>query len=283
MKKTRELEPMYEDVPDHLKHPIWAWMAPWFNVDYASGIARVRELANYMRWSSPEIKRVIDYGSTESKIRQFTERACLADDETMLRVVEYLLAGPATGAPAQELEAILALGNSAYAVNAAGDGLTMRLDPTVRTRIEDVVGEADDGPSHWLAEAYNDAYGRAPRPGASYEASLRAVEGALRGIVIPNDPKASVTKIINAVRDGRGKFEYALEDARGAAAGANEPEIDPIETLLAMLRSLAYGQRTRHGDSGEVTINTPQEARAAFQLAVTLVEIGTSGALRRRA
>lgn len=145
------------------------------------------------------------------------------------------------------------------------------------------MAEADEGPSHWIAEAYNDAHGREPRPGPSYDASIRAVEGALRGMVIPKIGKSTVTQIINALRDGRANFELALEDARGAAAGANEPEIDGIEAVLAMLRSLAYGQRTRHGDSGTVTVNSAEEARAAFLLAVTLVQIGSSGALRRSA
>ena len=48
-----------------------------------------------------------------------------------------------------------------------------------------------------------------------------------------------------------------------------------------MLRSLAYGQKTRHGDSGPATVNSETEARTAVHLAVTLVEIGTTGALRR--
>jgi hypothetical protein len=158
----------------------------------------------------------------------------------------------------------------------------MRLDPTVRAHIERVVAEAEEGPSHWISEAYNDAYGREPRPGPSYDASIRAVEGALRGIVIPKNGKATFTQIINALRDGRANFEFVLEDARGAAAGANEPVIEGVEVVLAMLRSLAYAQRTRHGDSVSVSVNSAPEAQAAFQLALTLVQIGSSGALRRR-
>jgi hypothetical protein len=282
MKKSRELEPVYDDVPDHLKHPIWTWIEPWFNTGNHGGVARVRQLANHMRWSFQSIGQYAQYGGPEANMREFIRRSCLADSETMLTVVEFLLDGDAGRSAGEALERILVVGNSAYAVSDDGESLTMRLDPTVRAQIEDVVRDADEGPAHWLAEAYNDAYGRTPRPGTSYEASLKAVEGALRGIVVPKDPKASLTKVINALRDGRANFEFELDDARGDAAGANEPEIDPLDTLLAMLRSLAYGQKTRHGDSGEVTVNSPEEAKAAFHLAVTLVQIGTTGALRRK-
>lgn len=272
---------MYEDVPDHLQHPLWAWASPWLNATKPDGIGRIRAVANHMRWPYADLPRS-RYSTLEASMREFIEQKCMANPETFLQVIEHLLGTHVNSAAAESLDRTLALGNSAYAVGADFKSLAMRVDPTVRRRAEATVADADPGPAHWLTDAWNDAYGREPRPGPAYDAAIRAVEAALRGVVIPNNARATITQIINALRDGRGKFAFVLEDARGSAAGANEPIIDGVEVVIWMLRSLAYGQKTRHGTSGTVTVNSAEEARTAVQLAVTLVQIAGSGSLRRR-
>lgn len=277
--KNLGLEPMHRDVPDHLGFQLWEWVAQFVSPTSAGGIDRIRAVANHMRWPYSEVPRL---GSgRDHDMALFIESMCKADGQTLLTVLEYLLKHYAHSS-AYTVEQILSTGNSAYTIKEDGTGLAFRTDPTARAQVEDAIETADEGPAHWLTEAWNDAYGREPRPGPSYDASIRAVEGALRGIVIPRNGRATITQIINALRDGRANFVFELDDNRGGAAGANEPPIDGIDTVLAMLRSLAYGQRTRHGASGPVTINSPEEAKVALHLAVTLVQIGLNGALRRR-
>ncbi|WP_460844796.1 hypothetical protein [Nocardioides ultimimeridianus] len=216
----------------------------------------------------------------DDNIRAQVRTACLRNGVLLLEIVEYLVEHTSDDDDLAALERLFLTAHSIWTVR---DGaLGYRVDPTVQARADAAIEAADQGPSHWLAEAWNDAYSRTPRPGPSYDASIKAVEGALRGIVIPNNHRATITQIINALRDGRSNFEFALGDARGMAAGANEPVIDTIDTVLQMLRTLAYGQKTRHGESGAVTINDANEARAAVQLATTLVDFGTNGSLRRK-
>ena len=271
---------MHEDVPAHLRHQLWMWTARFLGQSTAQQVQRTRAVANHMRYDYASIP-MYSGGSIEYSMEQYIEERCRSDPEAQLRIIEFLLPAFLDPSYADELEHDLRTGNSAYAVADHGKSLVWRQDPTARSAVEKAIAGADEGPAHWLAEAWNDAYGRQSRPGPAYDAAIRAVEGALRGIVIPRNSRATITQIINALRDGSTKFEFDLTDSRGDV-GANEPRIDGVEVVIAMLRSLAYGQKTRHGDSGHVTVNSETEARTAVHLAVTLVEIGTTGSLRRR-
>lgn len=234
-----------------------------------------------------------DYGQTRlgniasqnapvPRMRRYIIGACATDAEIHLQVVEFLLARAHDSEDRRSLREHLQVGNSAYDVSEDGTSLQYRADPTVRAATEQAIADANQGASHWLAEAWNDAYGRTPRPGPSYDASIKAVEATYRGVVIPNNGRGTITQVINGLRDGRAKFVFDLEDSRGAAAGANEPPVDTLDVVLDMLRALAYGQRVRHGEDGPVTINTDTEARAALQIAVSLVQFVSDGAFRLR-
>lgn len=269
---------MYDDIPPHMVHEVWGWTEKFIGQRNRLSASTVRALANHMRYDW----QGITMGGLQPELRvyDYIQRRFLQEPEQQLAAIEYFLADSAAGY-GDLLRQILDRGNSAYTVSDDGKRLEMRVDPTFRAQVEQTVDQADPGASHWLKEAWNDAYGREPRPGTSYEASIRAVEAALRGIVVPDNGRATITQVINAVRDGKAKakFRFVLEDARGDAAGRNEPVIDAIDTVLAMLRALAYGQRTRHGTEGDVTINSVEEARTAMQIAVALVQFGTPGYL----
>jgi hypothetical protein len=266
--KARALQPFEDGVPDHLSGALWEWCAEFLEEETLS-MMNVE-----FRWGLP----TIDYHNQESVVARLSHR-CRDKADLHLTVVEYLVDNNADDDDLNDLDRLLVAAHSIWTVR---DGhLGYRVDPAVQAQAEQAVTEADEGPAHWLTEAWNDAYARTPRPGPAYDASIRAVEAALRGIVIPNNGRASITQIINALRDGRKNFSFELQDSRVAAAGANEPVIDTVDTILGMLRALAYGQKTRHGDTGQVTVNSPEESRAAVQLAVSLVQFGTSGALRR--
>lgn len=276
--QRRALEPSYEDVPPHLLPHLLDWLNARLS-EQSSGKVTIDLVMAHMRWVDLSTNhRNAIYGQRREQILVL----CRKSPEVLLMVIEFLLSNRPSEQAANILERLLRVAGSAYEVTPDLRGLRWRQDPAVRKHAEAAIEDADEGPSHWLTEAWNDAYAREAWPGPAYEAAIRAVEGALRGIVISKNARASITQIINALRDGRAHFEFTLPDARGEAAGANEPVIDPLDTILAMLRSLAYGQRTRHGDDGPVTINSVEEARAAVQLAVSLVQIGTSNALRRR-
>lgn len=266
--KARALLAFEPGVPTHLTDALWEWVSAFLDDD------TIRMVNVEFRLGLP----AIDW-TNHDRLTEVLRRMAHSNPDFHLELVEYLVPRAAER-DQRELEVLLAAVPSAYAV--VEDELTTRVDPVVQAQVESAVTEAQDGPAHWLTEAWNDAYALKPRPGPAYDASIRAVEAALRDIVIPKNGRATITQIINALRDGRRNFVFELQDSRGGAVGANEPEVDAIDSVLAMLRALAYGQKTRHGDSGAVTINSAEEARAAVQFAVTLVQLGTSGALRRR-
>src|SRR5690349_16452527 len=89
--------------------------------------------------------------------------------EHQLQAIEYLLSIANSLSYADRLEETLKLGNSAYAVAEDKRSLEWRADPTFRAQVERVVGDANQGASHWLAEAWNHAYGRTPLPGPAYD------------------------------------------------------------------------------------------------------------------
>ena len=82
----------------------------------------------------------------------------------------------------------------------------------------------------------NDAYGEA----------VKAIEVAAKPVVTPDDPLATLGKMISAIRDEPGKWETDAEFDGG------------VQTILAMMK-LAWKGQLRHGDEN-APIDVSQEA-----------------------
>lgn len=265
--RLHELETPYEDLPAHLYGHVRHWIEN--RLGSSSHLTQIVVLRQ--RLEVPPVRR--NHGHVIGILMTAS-----ADPNDTLDLLELILEqGPADASV--ELENILEQGYSAYRVRDDARGLEMRVLPEVLEQVQAVVDTVALAPGEHLAAAYNAAYGRVPDTERAYDRAIKAVEAALRPVISPRDSKATLTKMILALRDAPQRWEFALVDERDCpppnAAGA-----DGVALVLDAMRVLAYGQRQRHGQDGPVENNTDQQARAAVMIAMTLVQWANLGAFR---
>ena len=169
----------------------------------------------------------------------------------------------------RELQATLDSSASAWTVGQGSSGepcLERRVDPTVEAAAKEEMSQAGRAATY-LRSAWHGVYGRDPNPSAAYHDAIRAVEAAARSIVTPKDDLATLGKMITAIGDAPHKWTT---------------EIGDVETIRKMMQTVWQAQHDRHGTDDEtkpVNVSQP-EAEAAVQMAVTLVHLFRSGAIR---
>jgi hypothetical protein len=200
------------------------------------------------------------------------------DQAFMLDMIEHLmeheLRDPAlrlgfTG----QLNALLASANSAYRVRGDRRGLERRVPPAVKQQVEQVVTDAGGDASAHLTEAWNEAYARTPDPVKAYAEAIKAVEAAYAPLVSPQNARQTLGTMVADVRNAPQKWESTLVDKNNSSG---------VTTVLTMMAQLWDGQTSRHAGTQPTRRETPHEAQAAVQLAVTLVQWATSGAFKVR-
>ncbi|MGH8984178.1 MAG: hypothetical protein ACRDY6_09945 [Acidimicrobiia bacterium] len=176
------------------------------------------------------------------------------------------------------LERILAEGGSAWRLAVYSSpprgGLERRVDEAVTTAARETMS-ASGRAGQYLAQAWNEAYGRDPSPGEAYRHAVRAVEVAAIPVVIPNDGSATLGKVITAMRDAPQKWSATLSPSDGS---------DPVEVVRGMCELLWRSQWDRHGvpDASVPFDVSSEEAEAAVHLATTLVQWFTGGTVKPR-
>lgn len=176
----------------------------------------------------------------------------------------------------KELDEMLRNAGSAWTV-ALRDGkycLERRVSTATRDRAEHVMGSVGRAAEH-LHDAWTALYGRDPNYDHAADQSVKAVEAAMRPVLLPNDNMATLGKACSHLRDAMGKYEVP--------AAAPEDTDNAVATVLAMMQTLWRTHR-RHGtDDASVPKGTSrEEAEVCLQLAITVVHMFHSGLLRRR-
>lgn len=166
------------------------------------------------------------------------------------------------------MERLLDEGGSAWAVGIAGDRsfrLERRIDKTVRDAATEIMLPEDRASEH-LRCAWGALYGRAPSATDGYHEAVRAVEAVAKPVILPSDPKATLGRMIPALRDDPQKWKIVLTEAG--------KDSTPHKVVLGMMTMLWTSQHDRHGtDDESVPLNvTVEEGRAALHLALTLVQ-----------
>ena len=112
--------------------------------------------------------------------------------------------------------------------------------------------------------------GRNPDPSRAYNEAIRAVEVVAAPVVIPDDPKATLGKIIKAMEDKPSKWTVDLVEATP-------------EQVTGMAAMIWQAQFDRHGtDDEDVPLNVSQEqADAAVHVAIALVRLFAGGHITR--
>lgn len=101
------------------------------------------------------------------------------------------------------------------------------------------------------------------------------MEEVVNPFVLPDEKYPILSRATRELKKSAADFEFAIVAKDGTPGG--------IETAIAMLETLCSGQSDRHGGGPHNAPVSQQSAETAFNLAVSLVLMFTSGAVRRRA
>lgn len=270
-------EEPYEGVPTWLENSLLDWVESEFLVYRHEGFgptfdrAKLRSVERALR--APGLGQVPDRAIPKNAWNEL-KFVLRADDTLFLDTVDYLVGNVYQGVHRLEsLERILSEAGSVWSVS---DGeapyrLERRLDPTVKQAAISAASANDRAAEH-LASAWQSLYGRTPSPSQGYSDAVRAVETIAKPIITPKDSSATLGKMIGAMRDAPMKWIVVLETGN-----------DPVGGVADMMNLLWTAQRDRHGTNDPtVPLNvSTEEARAAFHLAVLLVQWFREGVIRR--
>lgn len=275
--RLAELEPVYFDVPQHLKNELWLW-----------SYAKIRPNGGTRVGASAPVDVLLNALRVDSSIRErgyrdawaHFESQCSRDPAFQLKTIRAILEHLPDDSAAGNLEQILVRGHSGYAVRADRRGLEFRVPPAARAQIERAVHETPSSISQLMVKAWNAAYGLEPHPDVAFLLAVQATEAAARGVISPDDGAARLGKMIRDCEAKPSKWELVITESRPYVP-EQDSALDGVQAVIQMLRVIAYGQKARHPDH-DSDVNSIHEARAAVNLAVTLVQWCIDGAFRRR-
>jgi hypothetical protein len=260
--KTTEDGP-FEGVPPHLESALLDWFtgvahAAWgfdadllerarlrFHLSGTRAAAEGHQLAVVTTWARGEPENLLD-------LIDWT----LHDGQDRIDRV-------AIERRAERVEEILSTGASVYTVMSDGLGLVERIHPAALAQFAHSTGPHDEVTEE-LAVAWSEAYGLHPDASDAWDHAIKAVEAALKPIVVPNNASATLGHIVGEIRANPLCVTFALADN-----GLNQ-QTQPADTLIGMLR-LVWPNPDRHQGPNHRTPDL-QEARGIVQLAVTLVQ-----------
>lgn len=253
----RNLESPFDDVPEHIRQPLWEWVEHHLNQE-----------PNLMPHAAMTLRVSIPGAAEPDWKRLSALRHLCSDPGFTLDLVEYILEH--AGNPASDyLERLLIMGNSAYAVRADDHGLELRTVPAVRDHIQKVVSAATGSAGDHLATAWNSAFSRSPDPSKAYSEAIKAAEAALAPRVTPQNHRQTLGTMIRDVANAPQNFTFAI---------GNGDRSDGVGMVLAMMRQLWEGQTSRHGGVNPTRTETIEEAQAAISISAALVQWGVTGA-----
>lgn len=254
------LEAPYEDVPDHLWAPLWAWMKEWLESADLTFM-----LCMHFRLAVPDARSGYD---VHDRVVGVLAQQARADSGFLLDCIEWTLEvfGDTYGHEAQgrlaKLALALTMGNSAYRIRDDGKGLELRIEPAVKEQVQTIINEASGSPGGHLVTAWNEAYGRTPDPGKAYSEAIKAVEAAAAPVISPNNLRATLGTLSRDLKAAPNKWTFAI-------AGSNRNGVEDVQRLMSLLWD---GQTSRHGGVNPTVPETPEAARAAVHIAATLVQ-----------
>lgn len=147
----------------------------------------------------------------------YSARAALAaaneDNDLWLELIDARLKLGSTEEFDDSLARSLFLGGSGWQLNDEHDGLEQVVDETVREAARDAIDKAEVSAAEHLRKAWSATHGRNHNPTLAHTEMIRAVESAARPVLTPNDPLATLGKLI-----GQLNGQAALYTTSGASA-----------------------------------------------------------------
>jgi hypothetical protein len=207
-------------------------------------------------------------------------QAMYRDRALAVSVLEYALNdmmlgydAQGTSAAAVELSRALHQAGANYLVVSDEGTINYRLErrtvPAAAAAARAQTSQPGNASEH-LDKAWSAAFGREPNPSAAYSESVKAVEAAAIPIVLPNDPLATLGKVVGELRANPQKYTVVFSQGASPAKGTT---LSPLEVVIALTDSLWSNQTDRHaaGDPQPAVPVTQAQAEMAVNMAVTLV------------
>ena len=260
---------LHEGVPVWLLSSLVAWLSDVLpELRYASGFPA------FVSAFERSHRIVVPVVNARDERRGFITWVA-AEPDRLLDTIDYCLATlPLSSDHRVALDRALHEGGSTWRVSSTRRGLASRLDGTVHQIAKDVTA-VGGRPSEHLRVAYEKAFGRNSDASSAYREAIRAVEAALRPVVEPKNPKATLGSMSAVVRNAPQDFQMRLQPGTGA---------DPVQMFREMLALLWTSQLDRHGTDDEsvpLTVSLEQ-AQDAVALATQVVQIVQTGGFTRR-
>lgn len=270
---------LWEGIPDWLLEPLLDWL------EENLGRWSVRQLSLRLRiplQQSESPKRVLRdalmqrAGESERgrwDILDAIDFLCRTDTDGELAIPRTFIGGqPLAGTePLAALDRLLVNGGSAYRWRKGR--LERRVDDSAVAAFERATATASDEASMHLRRAWSATYGRDPDPSRAYGDAVRAVEAVACPLVLPDDQRPTLGKVIARLRQRPSDWTFILPGERESAG------IGPLQLMLQLLWT---AQRSRHAGGPDTRDQLMAETEAAVSLAITLVQWFQSGFICRR-
>jgi hypothetical protein len=269
---------LQEGVPSYMSSPLIHWVEEVFGF-YRSEVPDLKllqeaalviqvpiEARRVPRDPSDSLRNVYDRRFGQALFAEIVNH-CHHDEDTFLDLIDYLLSVPSGIRVADELESVLRLGGSAWAVNRDSSGLQRRVNDVAQKSYEEAASHGDSA-SEELRQAWDRAFSRNPNPSDAWDHAIKALEAILIPLVVPNQSKPNLGHVTGTLRGQGARWQFVLPGS------SMKHRVDP---LLAALDSV-WPNPDRHG-AGARREPTQAEAEAVVHLTVTVVQWARSGAL----
>lgn len=248
--KLERFHAFRERVPQGLLRSLLSWIdGRYCELDSWSVTERV---TNHDRVS--RLERVLNT-ELPRKYNEFMNR--MGESEILLLdAVDHALYAERDRDVVMRLKTMLDEARSVYTVGVDEDRyfqLQLR-QPSELTAIVEAAADGASNASVHLRDAWSKAFARVPDPASACVEIVKAIEVAAKPVVTPDDPRATLGKMIKAMRDKPNKW---TTDA-GAPAD--------VESVISLI-DLVWTGCPRHGDD-------TQPAEVATECAQMLVQAG---------
>ena len=264
--RLEEFYVLAKGVPDWLKPVLWEFVEAKYGKRRSQygGLdsERLNQLAILTRRSLP------------FSILEQLRPALFRDEYLFLDAVDIGLTFPVSTPLDLEhikmLEKHLENARSEYTIGKDENGqreLQHRQPPELTKLVEDATSSSDRAARH-LREAWSNTFSRKADLNAAGVAAVKAVEVAAKSVVIPDNPKATLGQIINAMGDKPEKWE-------------TDSEADHSIKVVVDMMSQVWKGHYRHGDETQPFEASAEGTTMSVHLAVVLVHWFSSGKIRR--
>lgn len=263
-------------IPDYLRHPVIDWLKGGC---HSSDPGPLEQLLRFQAVSKTNLGFQSGMFFTWKSLIELMD---VWPEQTLTNYVHFVLSQrnvyrstpPNLDSVATELESVLAVGGSSWAVGWVQGrfGLVERVPAGVADAVQSVISAAGRA-SSLLQQSWEMAFGANRNPSHAYFDAVKSVEVLSCPLFSPNDQEPTLGKDINVVRNKPEAFSFAMTGSKHGT---------PTEKLLAMMQLLWHSQTDRHGSSDYQDVSEA-EAQAAVLLASTLVGWLSQGLVQRAA